>query len=509
MSKSFEENTKDFYDELNGECDPKRLLYIAEKGIFLKEPLFKYDKIKDHEYVVDISVISDQFFLINNNKQYNRLKYFFKEDRYIYDKYRHLTPSCNDYFSLIIINKYFIEKLLYEKDENFLNEVISTRENVNFYLLYLYNYSYIYTKTFILFHSYTVNRTNVPDMTFYTFKYFYSNIHKYLLEDFIKINENNIEDILRKILIESGKDINILNYCLDKVKRYNSKIKSIEGYRVPMHYCFETLKYYSDELCIKNHLYLKCEDKYAEEFINVCFTDEFIRNFYHFNIEFHEKFSKKYNIDFKEIGEKFEVIDINKINTNENYTNENYTNENYNNENETNENETNENETNENETNENETNENEYINDIQGQLIKIIDPQYKGKLSYIESYELNPGDINFDFINKYLRNYKKIDRILKDPNYILNIDIVINNYTDCLIIKLCYLASLIHNKYSKFIIQVLIFYDEYWHSISYRDDKIVFGNYSGGRYKYKFYIRKIFKILMNTPHKLFNSYFYC
>ncbi|KAL6589273.1 hypothetical protein U3516DRAFT_653110 [Neocallimastix sp. 'constans'] len=460
MSKSFEENTKDFYDELNGECDPKRLLYIAEQGIFLKEPLFKYDKIKDHEYVVDISVISDQFFLINNNKQYNRLKYFFKEDRYIYDKYRHLTPSCNDYFSLVIINKYFIEKLLYEKDENFLNEVISTREN-------------------------------------------------YLLEDFIKINENNIKDILRKILIESGKDINILNYCLDKVKRYNSKIKSIEGYRVPMHYCFETLKYYSDELCIKNHLYLKCEDKYAEEFINVCFTDEFIRNFYHFNIEFHEKFSKKYNIDFKEIGEKFEVIDINKINTNENYTNENYTNENYNNENETNENETNENETNENETNENETNENEYINDIQGQLIKIIDPQYKGKLSYIESYELNPGDINFDFINKYLRNYKNIDRILKDPNYILNIDIVINNYTDCLIIKLCYLASLIHNKYSKFIIQVLIFYDEYWHSISYRDDKIVFGNYSGGRYKYKFYIRKIFKILMNTPHKLFNSYFYC
>ncbi|KAG4081675.1 hypothetical protein H8356DRAFT_1319905 [Neocallimastix lanati (nom. inval.)] len=210
MSKSFEENTKDFYDELNGECDPKRLLYIAEKGIFLKEPLFKYDKIKDNEYVVDIS---------------------------------------------------------------------------------------------------------------------------YLLEDFIKINENNIEDILRKILIESGKDINILNYCLDKVKRNNSKIKSIEGYRVPMHYCFETLKYYSDELCIKNHLYLKCEDKYAEEFINV-------------------------------------LIDINKINTNEN-------------------------ETNENETNENETNENEYINDIQGQLIKIIDPQYKGKLSYIESYELNPGDINF------------------------------------------------------------------------------------------------------------------
>ncbi|KAL6592819.1 hypothetical protein LY90DRAFT_520022 [Neocallimastix californiae] len=495
MSKTFEENTEDFYKELNGECDPKKLLYIAEQGIFLKEPLFKYDKIKDHEYVVDISVISNQYFLINNNKQYNRIKYFFKENDYIYDKYRHLNRFCFSSCSLIIINKYFIDKLLNEKDEKFLKEVI------------------------------------------------------YLLEDFIKINEKNIGDILMKILIEFGNDINILNYCLDKVKRYNIKIESIGGYRVPMHYCFETLKYYSDKLCIKNHLYLKCEDKYFEEFINTCFTDEFLDNFHNLKSGFSDLFSKKYNIDFYEIDKKFEVIDINKNNTNKNETNKNETNKNETNKNETNKNETNKNETNKNETNKNETNKNEtnknetnknetnknetnknetnknetnkneinkneankneYIYYIPSQLVNIIDPQYKGKLSYIKSYVLNPGDINYDFIKKYLKNYKRIDRILKDPNYILNLDVVINNYTDCFIIKLCYLASLIHNNYSKFIIHTLIYFDEYWYNIVYRKNQIVFFYDEYGRYKCPFYIRKIFKLLMNTPHKLFNSYFYC
>jgi len=46
MSKYSEENTKDFYKELNGECNPEKLLNIAEQGIFLKEPLFKYEKKK-------------------------------------------------------------------------------------------------------------------------------------------------------------------------------------------------------------------------------------------------------------------------------------------------------------------------------------------------------------------------------------------------------------------------------------------------------------------------------
>ncbi|ORY05941.1 hypothetical protein LY90DRAFT_678417 [Neocallimastix californiae] len=236
MSKTYEENTKYFYNELNGECDPERLLCIAEQGIFLKEPLFKYDKIKDHE-----------------------LKYFFMEEDYIYGKYCHLNCFLGKYSSLIIINKYFIDKLLYEKDKEFLEKVVNKSET-EFYLLAV-----------------------VPDMTFEIFKYFYSNTHKHLLEDLIKVNEDKIEDILIEILDVYGKDINILNYCLDKIKQYNLKIKDIRGYRVPMNHCFEILKYYSDKLCAKNNLYLKCEDKYAEEFINITFADSCLKNFDYLN----------------------------------------------------------------------------------------------------------------------------------------------------------------------------------------------------------------------------------
>ena len=334
------------------------------------------------------------------------------------------------------------------------------------------NYSYIYTKVFILFFSDTYNRAVVPDMTFEIFKYFYSNTHKHLLEDLIKVNEDKIEDILIEILDVYGKDINILNYCLDKIKQYNLKIKDIRGYRVPMNHCFEILKYYSDKLCAKNNLYLKCEDKYAEEFINITFADSCLKNFDYLNETFQNCFSNKYNIDFYKVDKNFEIIVKNTINTDKISTRK-----------------------------------TEYIYDIQSKLVNIIDPQYKGKLSYIKSYVLNPGDINYDFIKKYLKNYKRIDRILKDPNHILNLNIDINNYTDCLIIKLCYLASIIHNNYSKFLIYVLIYYDQYWHGICYIDNKIEFRD-SYCKYTKPYYIRKIFKLLMNTPHKLFNNYFF-
>ena len=437
----------------------------------MKEPLFKYDKIKDHEYVVDISIINNQFFLVNNNKQYNRLKYFFMEEDYIYGKYCHLNCFLGKYSSLIIINKYFIDKLLYEKDKEFLEKVVNKSET-EFYLLYLYNYSYIYTKVFILFFSDTYDRAVVPDMTFEIFKYFYSNTHKHLLEDLIKVNEDKIEDILIEILDVYGKDINILNYCLDKIKQYNLKIKDIRGYRVPMNHCFEILKYYSDKLCAKNNLYLKCEDKYAEEFINITFADSCLKNFDYLNETFQNCFSNKYNIDFYKVDKNFEIIVKNTINTDKISTRK-----------------------------------TEYIYDIQSKLVNIIDPQYNGKLSYINSYVLIPGDINFNFFKKFLNSYKKIDRILKDPNHILNLNIDINNYTDCLIIKLCYLASIIHNNYSKFLIYVLIYYDQYWHGICYIDNKIEFRD-SYCKYTKPYYIRKIFKLLMNTPHKLFNNYFF-
>jgi len=68
---NFEKNTKLFYEEINHNCDPDILLKLAKEGIFLYEPLLKYNKIKKYEYVVDISILSRQYFMIY--KQYHRL----------------------------------------------------------------------------------------------------------------------------------------------------------------------------------------------------------------------------------------------------------------------------------------------------------------------------------------------------------------------------------------------------------------------------------------------------
>jgi len=68
---NIENNTKDFYKELYGECNIKTLESIANKGIFLHEPLFKYNRIKNDEIVTRININAHQFCLINNLKQYD------------------------------------------------------------------------------------------------------------------------------------------------------------------------------------------------------------------------------------------------------------------------------------------------------------------------------------------------------------------------------------------------------------------------------------------------------
>jgi len=55
-------------------------------------------------------------------------------------------------YDLIIVNKYLIDELLKEKDDAFLICLIQNKRYFNFFfLLFLYNYSYIYTKGFVLF----------------------------------------------------------------------------------------------------------------------------------------------------------------------------------------------------------------------------------------------------------------------------------------------------------------------------------------------------------------------
>ncbi|KAG4081824.1 hypothetical protein H8356DRAFT_969070 [Neocallimastix lanati (nom. inval.)] len=478
MSKTYEENTKDFYNELNSECDPEKLLYIAKQGIFLDEPLLKYEKIKNHEYVVDISIMCKQFYEINNKKQYNRLKYFYKEIKI--KKNNEITRNwdndvIHEFYNIIVINKYLIDELLKEKNDKFLIELIIAKDYPNFFLFYLYNYAYIYTDVFILFYKYNYSKYEIPKLYFEVFKYFYSNVHKHLLDNFIDSNKHRYaKHIVSNLISYYENDINILNYCLDKVKKYNLTIDPCHyEFKLSFRHSLKYMNFYSNNLFNKNNLYLKCRDNYTSDFINSNFSDRGIKS-----RALSEVYKKdmlvKYNVNFNEI------VDCEIISNNENND-----------------------KVIDSEDEDIDNNERIIHYNTKENLIKIIDPQYSGILSYKDKYYENYTNIyKFVFIKNYLRKYKEIDKILKDPNYVLSLKIDISNYNELLIIKLCYIASLIYNRANKFIIYVLMYYDCKRFYIKLRNNKIIF---NGEKYPNSIY--NIYNILTRTPHKVFNSYF--
>ncbi|KAG4086879.1 hypothetical protein H8356DRAFT_1372091 [Neocallimastix lanati (nom. inval.)] len=141
MVEVFEENMKEFYKELNGKCNPDKLLEIAKRGIYLYEPLLKYEKIKNHVYVVDISMMAGQYFMINNIKKiksieidYNYINFKLNENNNninnfklssgnIYEEYSNRSVLCNgdkyynnyDFFENLLKNpSYIFEFKIYD-----------------------------------------------------------------------------------------------------------------------------------------------------------------------------------------------------------------------------------------------------------------------------------------------------------------------------------------------------------------------------------------------------------
>ena len=240
---------------------------------WMKHYVIVKKKIKDHEYVVDISIMSKQFFMINNKKQYNRLKFWYKKGNISVKKYEYI--HLFEIFMYIIGNKYLIENLLKENDDEFLISVIRYKRN-NFYLFYLYNYSYIYTKLLVLF--YIGEDKNVfPNFEFEIFKYFYSNVHKYLLDNFVELNKDKrtVITIVRNLVRNYGKDINILNYCSSIINKYNLKNiipTDLKYVRLQFLHSLKYMEYFSKELHPQNSLYLKCDNQYISTFINKFLT---------------------------------------------------------------------------------------------------------------------------------------------------------------------------------------------------------------------------------------------
>jgi len=149
-----DEDIKAFYDEYNTICNPTKLLEIAKRGILLYEPL---DSLKlVHPYLVDISVLAHQNYMISNIDQYNRIKTLIVSD--LYDEY-----NQNNILNLLIINKTFIDFFIF--DNVFIEFLMNNTKNDN-----LNNYNYVRIIHKLMEYGY-VEETVVRD-------FFSQNIHQ-------------------------------------------------------------------------------------------------------------------------------------------------------------------------------------------------------------------------------------------------------------------------------------------------------------------------------------------
>ncbi|ORX80980.1 hypothetical protein BCR32DRAFT_327501 [Anaeromyces robustus] len=123
-----DEDIKAFYDEYNNNCNPIKLLEIAKRGILLYEPLNSLRLV--HPYLVDISVLAHQNYIITNIDQYNRFKTLFLSGQY-QDEFNHSLV-----FNLLIINKTFID--FYINDNEFIGYLMENESNDRFV-----NYNYV------------------------------------------------------------------------------------------------------------------------------------------------------------------------------------------------------------------------------------------------------------------------------------------------------------------------------------------------------------------------------
>ena len=107
------------------------------------------------------------------------------------------------------------------------------------------------------------------------------------------------------------------------------------------------------------------------------------------------------------------------------------------------------------------------------------------------------------FVKKYLGNYNEINKILNNPEFIVNINFETKSNVEYIIMKFTYIISLIHNKTKDFIIYVLLnYYNQF--NINYKNHKLYI---EINDYQNKEFLN-IFKVLSSTPHEDFNKYIY-
>jgi hypothetical protein len=343
------ENTKLFYNELEKEfINYSKLLEIAKKGIFLKESLtIKYP----HAFMIDISILANQHFTVNNDNQYYRLKYFIihvtnianwiqlhhnrkpklKDRKEIFCFFpNHNNDYCNicdtvlsnhitkdtitlpKINSLLIINEFFLRKLSEEKLMN--NIYLYTdvfHHNISYYYPtdnetfydYLIKYSFISIDTKILLtekFNYTEDFENNQWVNPFRilFDLTYTDNKRKLLENEKKylLSNNIFYQYFEKI-----KDINILNRISKLFEENNIQYHSSNSdisynlkniHRVPPHFPLHILEKYTNIFYKPN----KTRFKFTKQCHSVAKT---------WNEAMAKKFEYFINITFTDAGIQF------------------------------------------------------------------------------------------------------------------------------------------------------------------------------------------------------------
>jgi len=550
----YDKNTKLFYNVLKYNCDPDKLLLLARKGIFLYEPLYRYNKFKNHKYVIEISILGHQFFMINNKNQFYQflhlLPYFKNFTIYPY----------NNVSDLVIINKYFIEQLISETNKR--KEILLYINQCNELLLeyYLFKYSKISFNVYKLFTKNHGNKLIVKtEINKNVFNYFYLNENNNLLN---LINNKIVEEetFIKYMMDFYSRDIKILKYILNNIK--NLKLyKCLSELRVPLTFPLDTLIKYTEKIYEPNKLYFLHKNKDIQDFVNIVFSDKgildidlhsklyfqqainrdlyihygmkytirekdykivnnntHVKNIYYIKYENrhkNKKINKKeayknselefdsdidFDIDF-DIDDELDEFDVdtciyNKLMKKSKYINNNLDNSNY---------------------------ELLDIKNIMHISNNLLDK--KSNLEYYKSKGYDDADRYFFeiitkehlkfknscyyFGKKFLNSIEKIENIMINPEYI--IEMALNQYGNKLfsneavrtLTKICYILSLIYNHSSFFLIKLLSkqLYHDYGIEIS--NKNVIFKAYHYNKIKGYY----LYKNLSKTPHKYFNSIF--
>ncbi|ORX96175.1 hypothetical protein LY90DRAFT_678922 [Neocallimastix californiae] len=419
MTNKIEINTELFYKELKKEnCNPEILLSLSKEGIFLSEPLYKYDNIKYHEYVIDISLENSQFIKIFNECQYNRFKKLIKKYYYVSGKYVILPITY-----LVILDEFFIKLLWDEKDEH---SKIFKEYNYNIILYYFCKYNLISENIFNVFKR---RNLTIHELIFIYF------------HDYFFLNDKNVNLLSLKLLAE---DTILINIIVDLFGRNKEILEYIvkhfvnepvycysEYFRIPLYYPYEEIKEYSKKIFKPNYLKFKLnnnKDDKIESQINTLFSDNFMvvltdSKYYRAEKMINKYLNKSYvlDCDLEKMTEEYRsLISFNKLIDERCIKNVWHG-----------------------------------INNLHIFTKNLYSMNFDRDILYNEDEELYRENAD-NFKKVYLTN-DNIDKIFDNLDYIFSISSeYLYNYIYFIMIKYCIIIMLIQKKSSKFLISNLI-----------------------------------------------------